>query len=179
MGNNLTTISSNTILEYLSSILTHVAFYSDFALGSFSTELGRVAISNKSISGKILTCTYTLDTATANCLSTTVSNEITPTTTKFALASVDGLSTNGNGIEIGGKDYKILNRIGKIVEIEKALPTVPTAGTVVKQKIMQRAIIQKGSIINPMGDVADYEQFILYKDSTISQTNETWTIEVK
>ncbi len=178
----ITTALLNDIVNHLAGsstptlALNYVVFTSNFdvpnqttTLASDARERGRVAVSSIDDNGTSLTVNYTLGTTIANCLSTTMS--AVTSNTVFTLTSVTGLGVNDRiQITISGVNYdrKVTNLSGSIVTINSPLPSVPIIGTVVKQKISRIALVYGGTGSSGTGTVADWEQYILFKDSSMS-----------
>lgn len=155
--------------------LNYVVFTTNFdvptqttTLATDNREIGRVAVSSITDSGASLTANYTLDTATANCLSTTISSATTPNS--FDLVSVSGLAANDRiQITQSGRDFdrKVVSVTGSTVVITPPLPSTPSGGEAVKQKISRIAIVYGGTGSSGTGTVASWSQYIVFKDDTM------------
>ncbi len=119
-------------------------------------EIGRVAVDTPVRSGANVTIESTFDTATANTLSTTVSNASTPSTTQFSLTSVTGLSI-GDRLQVttvnGKEQVKISNISTNLITISTtppapALTFAPAVGAVVNQMISRLHLCQGTSTLN-------------------------------
>jgi hypothetical protein len=163
--------SSTPTLEF-----NYVVFTSNFdvpnqstTLASDNREIGRVAVDSITDNGSSLTVNYTLDSATANCLSTTVSGA--SSNTVFDLTSVTGLGVNDriqitlNGVEY---DRKVTNISTNTITVTPPLPSTPSVSDIVKQKISRIALVYNGTASSGTGTVGAWNQYIVYKDSTMS-----------
>jgi hypothetical protein len=119
-------------------------------------EIGRVAVNSPVRSGSSVTIESNFDTATANTLSTTVSNASTPSTTQFSLTSVIGL-TIGDRLQVvtanGKEQVKISNIATNLITVSTTPPApsltvAPAVGAVVKQMISRLHLCQGTSTLN-------------------------------
>lgn len=171
----LNQVDDGTIADGLE--LTHAVFYTDYdAFNSTDTktgknELGRVALTSSVVDNTIIK-SFNISSSIANCLNTTISSA--SSSTVFDLTSITGLAIDDR-IEItlssGTYDRKVTNISSNTVTISEPLPSTPTAGNVVRQKISNVGFVTNGTSSSGSGTLAYSFQWIKYKHSGIEINN--------
>ncbi len=167
------------ILDLIVADYDYIAFFSDYDIPTSldfldsgnKNEIGRVALSNKTVSNDLFSADYTLSTTDCVCPTTTVATYVSNSTTLFKVASSSNLKVNDR-IQVGSNnDRKIIAKDGvnHYITIDAPLTAIPTNGTTVKVKISQRAILRGGTGTAYSGTLAEIERFILYKSNLISK----------
>lgn len=167
------------ILNLVTDAYDYVAFFSDYDIptstdllnSSNKNEIGRVALTNKTVTNDLFQADYTLLTTDCNCPITTVATYAGNTTTLFKVASSANLKVNDR-IQVGSNnDRKIIAKdaVNHYITVDAPLSAIPTNGTTVRVKISQRAVLRGGTGTAYSGTLAEIERFILYKSDTISK----------
>lgn len=176
---SLSNNEKDEVLTLITNAYDYIAFFANYDTltgnETFNStnfnELGRVALSNKTILNGLFTADYTLTTSDANCPVTTVATYAGNTTTLFKVASSTNLKV-GDRIQVGNEnDRKIIAKDGTnhYITVDAPLSAIPSVSTSVKVKISNRAFIRGGSGTAYSGEIAFIEKYILYKSDTISK----------
>lgn len=167
------------ILNLITADYNYVAFFSDYDVPSSldfldsgnKNEIGRVSLTNKTVSNDLFSADYVLTTSDCVCPTTTVATYAGNTTTLFKVASSTNLKVNDR-IQVGtNNDRKIIAKDGTnhYITVDAPLNAIPTNGTTVKVKISQRAIIRNGTGTAYSGTLVCIERYVLYKSNLISK----------
>ena len=160
---SLSNNEKDEILQLITDAYDYIAFFANYDTltgnETFNStnfnELGRVALTNKTVLNGLFTADYTLTTSDCNCPTTTVVTYAGNTTTLFKVASSTNLKV-GDRIQVGTEnDRKIIAKDGTnhYITVDAPLSSIPSVSTSVKVKTGNRAFIRGGSASAYSGDI--------------------------